>query len=76
LLKDKVYGLLLLATPSSKPLPLRLLGLALLELQVLTILWLLVVVAVVIFKLVAAVLVGLERGLGYLLAKELITQLP
>jgi hypothetical protein len=42
LLKGKVYGLpqLQLATPSSKPLPLRLLGLALLVLQRLSI-WLL-----------------------------------
>ena len=45
-------------------------------LPALTILWLQVAGAVVIFKLVAEVLVGLERGLGYLLAEELITQLP
>jgi hypothetical protein len=65
LLKGKVYGLYLV-TPSSKPLPLRLLGLALLVLQRLSI-WLLRVAAVVVVKLVLEVVVvlvglGLERA--------------
>jgi hypothetical protein len=84
LLKGKVYGLpqLQLATPSSKPLPLRLLGLALLVLQRLSI-WLLRVVARVgqiLLQLLALVLgvverVVLELALDYLSLLEPITQL-
>jgi hypothetical protein len=60
LLKGKVYGLLLLATPSFKPLPLHPLGLALLVLQRLSIWLWLVVVLEVLRSGVVVVLVVLE----------------
>jgi hypothetical protein len=64
LLKVKVYGLCK-ATQSSKPLPLRLLGHALLVLQRLSIwLWLVVEVEAVVLVLVAAAQEGLELEQG------------
>ena len=76
MLKGKVYGRLS-ATQSSKPLPLRLLGLALLVLLVLTILWLLVAVVVELERQVVAVAVQevLELAQDYLLRLGLLTTL-
>jgi hypothetical protein len=74
LLRGKASGLYIKLS-SSKPLPLRLLGLALLVLQRLSI-WLSLVVVGVLNGVAAVVLVGLEPQQVLLSRRALITQLP